>query len=398
MKKRLPLVILPVLIISGILTFFIFFKEKTDPGMIRVSGNIEATDVELGFKIAGRLEECLVHEGDAVSKGTVLARLENMDQKIAMALAKTNLDRAESVLAELVTGSRPQEIDLSAARVLQARQALLELTRGSRAQEIESSTSDLNTALAAEKSAKAQLVQAKEDFDRFTVLLKEQTVSQRDFDLNRTRYEVALNTAEEAGSRVNVARQNLSLRKEGPRAEQIGKAKAALAQAEAELALTKAGPRQEKIDQAKTMVDEAVEKLNQAKQQLSYTELFAPMDGVILSRSADPGEFLNSSTPVVTLGDIAHPWLRAYVNETDLGRLKLKDKVKVKTDSFPDKTYDGVLSFISSQAEFTPKSVQTFEERVKLMFRIKIELSNPDQELKPGMPADAVIATPVTVK
>ncbi|MFA5902809.1 MAG: efflux RND transporter periplasmic adaptor subunit [Desulfobacula sp.] len=395
MKKRLPLVILPLLIIAGILTFFIIFKEKSDPGTLRVSGNIEATDVELGFKIAGRLEECLVNEGDAVSKGTVLARLENADQKIALSLAETNLDRTESVLAELVAGSRPQEIELSQARVLQARQALLELTRGSRAQEIESATSDLNTALAAEKSAKAQLTQAKEDFDRFSNLLKQNTVSQRDFDLNRTRYEVALNTAEEAASRVNVARQNLSLRKEGPRAEQIEKAKAALAQAEAEFALTKAGPRQEKIDQAKTMVDEAKEKLNQAKQQLSYTELFAPMDGVILSRSADPGEFLNPSTPVVTLGDIAHPWLRAYVNETDLGRIKLKDKVRVKTDSFPDKTYDGILSFISSQAEFTPKSVQTFEERVKLMFRIKIELSNPDQELKPGMPADAIILIPV---
>jgi len=397
MKKRLPLVILPVLIIAGILTFFIFFRDKTDPGMIRVSGNIEATDVELGFKIAGRLEECLFNEGDYVSKGAVLARLENADQKIALALAETNLDRAESVLAELRAGSRPQEIDLSAARVLQARQALLELTRGSRAQEIENAASDLNTALAAEKSAKTQLIQAKEDFDRFTILLRQNTVSQRDFDLNRTRYEVALNTAEEAGSRVNIARQNLSLRKEGPRAEQIEKAKAALAQAEAELALTKAGPRQEKIDQAKIMADEANKKVDQAKQQLSYTELFAPMDGVILSRSAEPGEFFNPSTPVVTLGDIAHPWLRAYVNETDLGKLKLKDKVKVTTDSFPGKTYDGVLSFISSQAEFTPKSVQTFEERVKLMFRIKIELADPDQELKPGMPADAAIAVPATV-
>ena len=227
------------------------------------------------------------------------------------------------------------------------------------------------------------------------MLLKEKTVSQRDFDLYRTQYEVARNKAEEAGARVNVARQNLSLRKEGPRIEQIEKAKAVLAQAEAEYALTKAGPRQEKIDQARAMKDEAEEKLNQAKQQLSYTELIAPMDGVILSRSAEPGEFLNPSTPVLTLVDLAHPRLRAYINETDLGRLKLKDKVKVTTDSFPGKTYDGVLSFISSQAEFTPKSVQTFEERAKLMFRIKIELSNPDQELKPGMPADVLISIPV---
>ncbi|MDA8136141.1 MAG: efflux RND transporter periplasmic adaptor subunit [Desulfobacteraceae bacterium] len=394
MKKKQILIILLLLILAGTLTFFIAFKGKTDPGTLRVSGNIEATDAELGFKIAGRLEECLVDEGDTVSKGTVLARLENRDQKIAVALAESNLDRAASVLAELMAGSRPQEIDLSAARVLQARQALLELTRGSRAQEIETAVSDLNTALAAEKSAMAQLTQAKEDVDRFSSLLKQQTVSQRDFDLYRTQYEVAQNKAEEAGARVNAARQALSLRKEGPRIEQIEKAKAALAQAEAEYALTKAGPRQEKIDQAKAMVDEAGEKLNQAKQQLSYTELFAPMDGVILSRSAEPGEFLNPSTPVLILGDLSHPWLRAYVNETDLGRIKLKDKVKVLTDSYPGKTYEGTLSFISSQAEFTPKSVQTFEERVKLMFRIKIELANPDHELKPGMPADAVIAIP----
>jgi HlyD family secretion protein len=142
------------------------------------------------------------------------------------------------------------------------------------------------------------------------------------------------------------------------------------------------------------MVNEAEQNLNQAGQQLSYTELYAPMDGVILSRSAEPGEYLNPSTPVVTLGDLEHPWLRAFVSEKNLGRIKLGDRVRVTTDSFPDKSYEGRLTFISSQAEFTPKSVQTFEERVKLMFRVKIQLSNPDKELKPGMPADGVLVVP----
>jgi len=149
-----------------------------------------------------------------------------------------------------------------------------------------------------------------------------------------------------------------------------------LAQAEAEYAL----------------VDEAEQRVNQAKQQLSYTKLFAPMGGIILTRSAEPGEYLNPSAPVVTLGNLDRPWLRAFINEKDLGRIRLKDKVTVTIDSFPDKNYTGILSFISSQAEFTPKSVQTFEERVKLMFRIKINLANPDGELKPGMPADALIS------
>jgi HlyD family secretion protein len=351
--------------------------------------------VQLGFKIAGKLEERLVNEGDKVSKGDLLARMENLDQKILVALAMANLDRAKSVLSELEAGSRPEEILLSNAKVLQARQMVLELTRGSRVQEIESAGSNLDTAMAAAKSAQVQLSQAKADYDRFSILYKEKSISQRDFELFQTQYEIARNAAAQANSKVSVARQALSLSREGPRSEQIEKARAALIQAEAEYALVKAGPRKEKIEQARALTNEAMEKLNQAKQQLFYTELWAPMEGVILSKSAEPGEYLNPSTPVVTLGDLQHPWLRAFVSEKDLGRIKLMDKVMVTTDSFPDKKYEGILTFISSQAEFTPKSVQTFEERVKLMFRIKIELSNPDGELKPGLPADAIISIPV---
>ncbi len=395
MKKRGPILIVSVLIIVAAMTGFLLFEKENKSDTIMVSGNIEATDVQLGFKITGTLEDCFVAEGDTVSKGFLLARLENMDQKIAVRLAEANLARAKSVLSELEAGSRPEEIVLSNAKVLQARQMVLELTRGSRVQEIESARSDLETARAAVKSAQAQLTQAKADYDRFLTLYTESGVSQRDFKLYETQYEVARNRATEAETKVNIARQALSLRREGPRAEQIEKAKAALVQAQAEYALVKAGPRKEKIDQAMALVDEAEQRVNQARQQLSYTELRAPRAGVILSRSAEPGEYLNPSTPVVTLGDLAHPWLRAFINETDLGRIRLKDKVVVTTDSFPDKQYQGILSFISSEAEFTPKSVQTFEERVKLMFRIKIELSNPQGELKPGMPADAVI--PISV-
>ncbi len=115
------------------------------------------------------------------------------------------------------------------------------------------------------------------------------------------------------------------------------------------------------------------------------------MDGVVLSTSAEAGEYLNPATPVLTLGRIDKPWLRAYIPEPALGRIKLGQEVAVTTDAFPDKTYSGRVSYISSQAEFTPKTVQTFEERVKLMFRIKVLLDNPENELKPGMPADGII-------
>ena len=173
--------------------------------------------------------------------------------------------------------------------------------------------------------------------------------------------------------------------------EKIQSAAAALKQAEAEYALIKAGPRKESIDQARAKVLAARQAVNLAGQQLKYTELIAPMDAVVLSTVAEPGEYLNPASPVLTLGRIDKPWLRAYIHETDLGRIKLGQKVEVTTDSFPDKTYSGLVSYISSQAEFTPKTVQTFEERVKLMYRIKVILDNADHELKPGMPADGLI-------
>ena len=135
----------------------------------------------------------------------------------------------------------------------------------------------------------------------------------------------------------------------------------------------------------------AEEALRGARQQQAYAELRAPFDGVVLSKAAEPGEYLMTGAPVVTVGRLDRVWLRAYVPETELGRVQLGGAAAVRTDTYPGKTYSGRIAFISSEAEFTPKSVQTHEERVKLVYRIKIDLDNPDRELKPGMPADAVL-------
>jgi HlyD family secretion protein len=126
--------------------------------------------------------------------------------------------------------------------------------------------------------------------------------------------------------------------------------------------------------------------------QLADTVAVSPTDGVVLAKAANVGEVLAAGTTVVTIGDIDHPWLRAYINETDLGRLKLGTKAKITTDSYPGKEYEGRISFIASEAEFTPKQIQTQEERVKLVYRFRIEVDNPQHELKSNMPADAVIS------
>jgi HlyD family secretion protein len=108
-------------------------------------------------------------------------------------------------------------------------------------------------------------------------------------------------------------------------------------------------------------------------------------------RNAELGEIVAAGTPVATLADLDRVWLRAYIPETDLGRVKWGQEVAVKTDTFPDKTYRGRVSFIAAKAEFTPKSIETYRERVTLVYRVKIDVENSNRELKPGMPADAVI-------
>ena len=126
---------------------------------------------------------------------------------------------------------------------------------------------------------------------------------------------------------------------------------------------------------------------------LGYTTLRAPFDGVIVVRQAELGEIMAPGTPVVTLADLDHVWLRAYINEPDIGKIRLGQDVVVKTDTYPGKTYSGRVSFISSAAEFTPKSVETHAERITLVYRIRIDISNPTHELVPGMPADAALQT-----
>ena len=121
------------------------------------------------------------------------------------------------------------------------------------------------------------------------------------------------------------------------------------------------------------------------------TVIYAPIDGVVLVKSAEAGEVLAAGTTIVTIGDVDHPWLRAYVGETELGRVKLGQKVKLTTDSYANKSYEGTVSFIASDAEFTPKQIQTKEERVKLVYRIKVDVDNSAHELKNNMPVDGEI-------
>jgi HlyD family secretion protein len=168
---------------------------------------------------------------------------------------------------------------------------------------------------------------------------------------------------------------------------------AAVREAEERLRLLRIGPRPDAVQERRARVEAADAALSLAETRLSQSMLKAPVAGLILSKHAEPGEMLAPGSPVLTLGMMDEVWLRAYIPESDLGRVVVGQRARVTIDSWPGRSFPGRVSFISPQAEFTPKNVQTEKERVKLVYRIKITLANPKMELKPGMPADALIET-----
>jgi HlyD family secretion protein len=248
---------------------------------------------------------------------------------------------------------------------------------------------------------KGTLVAAVDDSDyNQQVLIAEANlaVQQRQLDTSRKSFEaagrtVAVDEAEIAQRNLDY-RRNLELRQQGfVSAAALDQANTALKQAAAVLerdrALESVADRNVKVVQAG--VKNSEQALALARIIRGYTTLSAPFDGVITVRQAELGEVVVPGTPVVTIADLDHIWLRAYLNETDVGKVRLGQEALVTTDSFPHKQYQGRISFIASKAEFTPKSVETHAERVTLVYRVKIDIPNPDHELVIGMPADARI-------
>ena len=324
MKKGLLIGALLILVV-GVAAYLRHAAPGKSDGVLRISGNVELTEVQVSFKVAGRVLSRLVDEGALVRQGETVARLEDAELSDALKLALADADAAGATLAELEAGSRREEV--AQGEALLAR-------------------------------AQAEADRAATDYRRDLALYAKEVIPKRELDAARAANDSSL---------------------------------ASVRERRAALTLLRKGARRERIDEARARLAGAQARVASARERLGYATLTAPLTGVVLSKSVEPGEQVAAGTPVVTLGDTGECWLKGYIPETELGRVKLGQAARVTTDSHPGKKYQGRVSFISSEAEFTPKSVQTEKERVKLVYRIKVTLENPGMELKPGMPADAEI-------
>jgi HlyD family secretion protein len=351
--------------------------KKTGPETISGNGTIEATEVDISAKIPERIVELTVDEGANVEKGKLIAKLDDVELAAAVAQAKAAVETAKSNLADLISGARKEEIAQARANAAAAKSNWDNMVAGPRPQEID-------TAKAALDQASANLDKASKDWTRIQNLFADGAISAQQRDAAKTGYDSAV-------SQRDAAKSQLDLLLAGYRPQQIETAKKQFDAAKQQLDLVLAGARPDQISAARARLNQAAATLQQLQAQFDYTLITSPLNGVVLIKNMEQGELANIGSPIVTIADLDNVWLRVYVPEPDIGKLKLGQSASVTVDSYPKKPFQGKVTEISSQAEFTPKNVQTKKERVNLVFGVKINLTNPEHLLKPGMPADAEI-------
>ncbi len=327
MIKRIGIPVVVLCVIGAIATYLIHYMKNLGAaaGTVFVSGNIEATEVDLSFRLAGQIKTLPIEEGDRIKKDQIISTLDTDTLEAIRGSVKGDISALTASLDELEEGTRKEVIESARAQA---------------------------------KAAESRLKNARDEYERYYPLLDQGAISASMFDTKQTAFKVA----EEEFN-------NLSER----------------------LAELEKGPREQEIRAARSRLEKAKWDLKKIELDIDHSTLLSPTDGAVLVKANELGEVVLPGATVATIAEIDKVWLKGYIGEKDLGLVKLGQEVNITTDSFPGKIYRGIVTFISSRAEFTPKNVQTREERVKQVYRVKITIPNPEQELKIGMPAEGYI-------
>jgi len=375
-----------LLLLAGVGALVYWGQQLRRGTELYYSGTIEAVQSNLAFQVGGRVQSVTIDEGQAAVAGEVLAVLDHRELGALRDQAAANLVRAEQGLRQLETVLAvnrhvlPAEVERAGAAVDALRAQVQAAESGLRSQDVE------RARLAAE-STRVALDNARRDKQRYDELFSRGVVAERVRDTYALQFETALREHQRALEAYAQAR-------EGSRREDIDAARARLAEGEAALRLARSNLQkieasESDVDAARAQAAAAAAALRVAELQLDHAVLKAPYAGIILSRGVEPGEVVAPNQEVLSIADLSTVDLKVFVEETEIGRVRPGQAVEVRIDTFPDKRYAGRVAYVSPQAEFTPKIIQTQKERVKLVFLVKIHVPNPDHELKPGMPADA---------
>lgn len=365
------------LVLLGAAAVWKYLSGRDATDSLVLSGTIEADEIHVGSKVGGRIETVLVKEGQEIKQGEPIIRFERYDLDAKHADALAAVAEAEANYQKNLRWSRPEEI--AAARA-QAEAAWMnyELARnGPRQQEIDAARAEL-------AAAEADYEVAKVTVARTAMLVSNGVQSRQEYDNAKSAYDRA------AASR-EAARQKLDLLRAGTRPEEIARADRLFKQAAANRELVERGARKEDIDAAKAQVQRAQAALQQIETQLTELEVKAPSDAFVEVLQLRPGDLINPGSPVATLVELDRLWVRVYVPEPELGEVQLGKEVSVSVDTFRGENFKGSIEEIASRGEFTPRNVQTRDERAHQVFGVRVRLDNSARKLRAGMAADVTI-------
>lgn len=389
--KKIVVIVIVLLLLGGCIFFFIKKdREKKDVvvNYIETSGTLEVIETDCSFKIAGKIVELPILEGDSITKGQFIGRLssQSIDQEIIVQKSSIDTIKAQFPKIDIQINqtdiSVKKEIENAKIKVDEAYARYESIKSGSRDEEITKAEHLV-------KQTEHVLLNAKKNYERAENLYEKGAISQQDRDNTKTSYLSAFEENKQAKA-------NLSLLKAGAKSEDIEASFQVYNQAVANYELTLAKNFElKKLEEDKKILNSQLKNAEDGLKLLEVKradhKLYSPVTGTVLRKVAEEGENVTAGGTVLTVGNLDEIYLRGYVAETDFAKVKLGQRCELKTDTYPDKIYNGKITYISDKAEFTPKNLTTKDDRVKLVYRIKISADNSSRDLKPGMIADAFI-------
>jgi HlyD family secretion protein len=358
-----------ILAVAGALAYY--FTHRTTP--LIYSGTVETREIQVGSKVGGRVTEVAVEEGQMVKAGAPLVRFEVDELKSQRAQAQAEVDQARADLSKLERGYRPEEIAQAEATAGEQRAMYEAAKSGPRVQELQQAQADYDAAVADAANAEAT-------YKRMQMLIRGETISKQQYD-------DALAKRDTTAQKAESARQHLKMLQEGTRKEDLEAAQQRYRQAQAQADLMRRGYRREDVDAARGRLAQAEAHVKELDARLREAELDAPADGVIETVSVRTGDLVPAGRIVLTMLEPSQLWVRIYIPETELGRVKVGQAATVEVDSFRGRQFAGHVGQIGSQAEFLPRNVQTRDDRQHQVFGAKVYVDNPDGVLKSGMSA-----------
>ncbi len=364
---------LPLILLAAIGAGYFAYRRYISHRPFEWAGTVEARAVTVGSRSGGRIAKVLVREGDRVKPEQPLIVLEPGDLEAQRAYAQAQLDQAQSTLEKLQKGARPEEIEQANARAAQANAALAETRKGSRVEEI---------AAAEARVAQQQAVvdKAKLDNERARKLLAAEAIAKAEADAAETSYRTAK-------AQLDAQQKVLDQVKAGARSEEKAQAAAKATEAQAAAKLVLAGPRVEDLRAAASQVAAAKARVEQLDIAIGELTIRAPAAARVESLDLRPGDILAPNAPAATLLEDDQLYVRIYVPETQIGRVHIGDSVPVSVDSFPDRSFKATVEHINNKGEYSPRNLQTADERANQVFAVRVELVEGKTDLRAGMAA-----------